>query len=275
MEVNTEMVRHIIRTVHCYVLGTVISFAGDGDYRPAIREALELDHRNMVLIDWILNMPYGNVWRYRQNENTLKLYVITYSQWKEMKNLIRKYPEAEEVNNIDLLIIPQTISVIFDIAYIIIPIVKSNGLLMDGYTLSIKILLASVVGKSITVVLKTFEIFPTTIGFAGTSSVYAGKWKNTSTIYAIEKFVDNKEVYLTNMGNDHKYIIQFYELMKLHDDRRPYMGDLHPNILIHQNTIKGSDCCNTEILGVIPYMDPKTFDQATSHKRITCTKHKY
>ncbi|GBB86865.1 hypothetical protein RclHR1_01330019 [Rhizophagus clarus] len=99
MEVNTEMVRHIIRTVHCYVLGTVISFAGDGDYRPAIREALELDHRNMVLIDWILNMPYGNVWRYRQNENTLKLYVITYSQWKEMKNLIRKYPEAEEAYN--------------------------------------------------------------------------------------------------------------------------------------------------------------------------------
>ncbi|GBC05095.1 hypothetical protein RclHR1_06020010 [Rhizophagus clarus] len=54
-------------------------------------------------------------------------------------------------------------------------------------------------------------------------------------------------------------------------------GDLHPNnILVHQNTIKladfgrsflkGTDCYNTELLGVVPYMDPKTFDQKSLYK---------
>lgn len=38
------------------------------------------------------------------------------------------------------------------------------------------------------------KIFPATIGFGGSASVYAAKWKDTSTIYAIKKFVENKEV---------------------------------------------------------------------------------
>ncbi|PKC00636.1 hypothetical protein RhiirA5_427882 [Rhizophagus irregularis] len=40
-EVNLEMVRNILRTVYRNVPGTVILFAGDGDYGPAIREALD------------------------------------------------------------------------------------------------------------------------------------------------------------------------------------------------------------------------------------------
>ncbi|RGB32866.1 kinase-like domain-containing protein [Rhizophagus diaphanus] len=63
----------------------------------------------------------------------------------------------------------------------------------------------------------------------------------------------------------------------LHDDKGIVHGDLHPNnILVHQNTIrladfgrsflKGSDCYNTEILGVIPYMDPKFFDRKSPSK---------
>ncbi|CAB5383859.1 unnamed protein product [Rhizophagus irregularis] len=40
-EVNLEMVRNILRTVYRNVPGTVILFAGDGEYGPAIREALD------------------------------------------------------------------------------------------------------------------------------------------------------------------------------------------------------------------------------------------
>lgn len=40
-EVNSEMVRNILRTVYRNVPGTVILFARDGDYGPAIREALD------------------------------------------------------------------------------------------------------------------------------------------------------------------------------------------------------------------------------------------
>jgi len=37
-------------------------------------------------------------WWYRPSPNTLKLYVNTYNQWAEIKNLImHKYPNAKEV----------------------------------------------------------------------------------------------------------------------------------------------------------------------------------
>ncbi|RGB23601.1 kinase-like domain-containing protein [Rhizophagus diaphanus] len=66
-------------------------------------------------------------------------------------------------------------------------------------------------------------------------------------------------------------------ILWLHDDKGIVHGDLHPNnILVHQNTIKlldfghsflkGSDCYNTEVWGVIPYVDSKTFDRGTSYK---------
>jgi len=38
------------------------------------------------------------------------------------------------------------------------------------------------------------DIPPVTIGSGGSASVYTANWKNTTTIYAIKKFVDNKEV---------------------------------------------------------------------------------
>lgn len=38
------------------------------------------------------------------------------------------------------------------------------------------------------------KILPATIDSGRSASVYAAKWKNTSTIYAIKKSVDNKEV---------------------------------------------------------------------------------
>ncbi|GES98303.1 kinase-like domain-containing protein [Rhizophagus clarus] len=64
------------------------------------------------------------------------------------------------------------------------------------------------------------KIHPTTIGFGGTASVYSANWKNTSTIYAIKKFVDDKEVCLTYIANGHKNIIQFYGLTKSQDEKK-------------------------------------------------------
>ncbi|CAB4433427.1 unnamed protein product [Rhizophagus irregularis] len=63
-------------------------------------------------------------------------------------------------------------------------------------------------------------ILPKTIGFGGSASVYAAKWKDTSTIYAIKKFVENKEVYLTDLANSHENIIQFRGITKLEDGKK-------------------------------------------------------
>ncbi|CAB5383863.1 unnamed protein product [Rhizophagus irregularis] len=64
------------------------------------------------------------------------------------------------------------------------------------------------------------KILPKTIGFGGSASVYAAKWKDTSTIYAIKKFVENKEVYLTDLANSHENIIQFRGITKLEDGKK-------------------------------------------------------
>ncbi|PKC58398.1 hypothetical protein RhiirA1_495770 [Rhizophagus irregularis] len=52
------------------------------------------------------------------------------------------------------------------------------------------------------------------IGSGGFASVYVAKWNNTPTKYAIKKFVNNKEVYLTKMVNPHANIICFYGVTK-------------------------------------------------------------
>uniref|UniRef100_U9ULH8 Protein kinase domain-containing protein n=1 Tax=Rhizophagus irregularis (strain DAOM 181602 / DAOM 197198 / MUCL 43194) TaxID=747089 RepID=U9ULH8_RHIID len=161
------------------------------------------------------------------------------------------------------------------------------------------------------------------IGFGGFASVFVAKWKNTPTKYAIKKFVDNKEVYLTKTVNPHANIIQFYGVTKkkdeekyslvleyaeggtlrdclrnntiewnnqlrfareiasailwLHVDKGIVHGDLHPNnILVHKDTIKladfgrsfetGKGCDNTEVWGVMPYVDPKMLDQTVPYK---------
>ncbi|PKY53723.1 kinase-like protein [Rhizophagus irregularis] len=57
------------------------------------------------------------------------------------------------------------------------------------------------------------------IGSGGSASVYVANWKNTSTIYAIKKSVDNKEVYLTIRASSHENIIQFRGITKLGDKK--------------------------------------------------------
>ncbi|GES88140.1 kinase-like domain-containing protein [Rhizophagus clarus] len=161
------------------------------------------------------------------------------------------------------------------------------------------------------------------IGSGGFASVYVAKWKNTPTLYAIKKFVNNKEVYLTKTVNHHVNIIGFYGVTKLegeeryslvldyadggtlrdylrnyilewkdqlrfareitsailwlHEIKKIVHGDLHPNnILIHKDTIKladfgrsfeiGKGCDNTEVWGVLPYVDPKMLDQTIPYK---------
>ncbi|CAB4411490.1 unnamed protein product [Rhizophagus irregularis] len=64
------------------------------------------------------------------------------------------------------------------------------------------------------------KILPATIDSRRSASVYAVKWKNTSTIYAIKKSVDNKEVYLMNMANSHKNIIHFHGITKSDDEKK-------------------------------------------------------
>ncbi|CAB5350533.1 unnamed protein product [Rhizophagus irregularis] len=65
------------------------------------------------------------------------------------------------------------------------------------------------------------EILPVTIGSGGFASVSAARWNNTSTIFAIKKFVDNKEVYLTRIADGHQNIIRLYGVTKL-DDKEKY-----------------------------------------------------
>ncbi|UZO28717.1 uncharacterized protein OCT59_022231 [Rhizophagus irregularis] len=162
----------------------------------------------------------------------------------------------------------------------------------------------------------------------GSEGVYAANWKNTSTIYVIKKFVDNKEVYLTRMADGHQNIIRLYgvttldgkekyslvleyaeggtlrnylrnntvpfnwenqlrfakeiasAILWLHDVKEIIHGDLHPNnILIHKDSIKladfGCSCLkesddNPGAHGVIPYMDPKFFENNENNSyRIT------
>ncbi|CAB4414246.1 unnamed protein product [Rhizophagus irregularis] len=57
------------------------------------------------------------------------------------------------------------------------------------------------------------------IGSGGSSSVYVANWKNTSTIYAIKKSVNNKEVCLTIGANSHENIIQFRGVTKSKDEK--------------------------------------------------------
>ncbi|GBB97120.1 hypothetical protein RclHR1_02920005 [Rhizophagus clarus] len=63
----------------------------------------------------------------------------------------------------------------------------------------------------------------------------------------------------------------------LHDKKGIIHGDLHPNnVLIHKNTIKladfgrsclkGSGCYNSQVWGVIPYVDPKMFEKNHQYK---------
>ncbi|PKY19493.1 kinase-like protein [Rhizophagus irregularis] len=66
-------------------------------------------------------------------------------------------------------------------------------------------------------------------------------------------------------------------ILWLHVDKGIVHGDLHPNnILIHKDTIKLADfgrscqkesgCYNSEVWGVIPYIDPKIFGQKLPYK---------
>ncbi|PKB98144.1 kinase-like protein [Rhizophagus irregularis] len=82
------------------------------------------------------------------------------------------------------------------------------------------------------------------IGSGGSASVYVANWKNTSTIYAIKKSVDNKEVYLTIRASSHENIIQFRGITKL----------------------EGSGRYNTQVWGVTPYVDPKMLDKKIPYK---------
>ncbi|GBC31985.1 uncharacterized protein OCT59_012865 [Rhizophagus irregularis] len=58
------------------------------------------------------------------------------------------------------------------------------------------------------------------IGSGGSASVYVTNWKNTSTIYAIKKYVDNKEAFLTIRANSHENIIQFRGVTKLKGEKK-------------------------------------------------------
>ncbi|PKY48183.1 kinase-like protein [Rhizophagus irregularis] len=60
------------------------------------------------------------------------------------------------------------------------------------------------------------EILPVTIGSGGFASVSAARWNNTSTIFAIKKFV-----YLTRIADGHQNIIRLYGVTKL-DGKEKY-----------------------------------------------------
>ncbi|GES99662.1 kinase-like domain-containing protein [Rhizophagus clarus] len=52
--------------------------------------------------------------------------------------------------------------------------------------------------------------------------IFAEKWKNTSTVYAIKKFVSNKEVYLTHLADGRQNIIRLHGVTKLDLDKKEY-----------------------------------------------------
>ncbi|GBB91623.1 hypothetical protein RclHR1_00190036 [Rhizophagus clarus] len=56
-------------------------------------------------------------------------------------------------------------------------------------------------------------------------------------------------------------------ILWLHDDKRIVHGDLYIKLAdFGRSFLKGSDCYTTEAFGVIPYMDPKTFNREISYK---------
>ncbi|CAB5359053.1 unnamed protein product [Rhizophagus irregularis] len=114
-------------------------------------------------------------------------------------------------------------------------------------------------------------------------------------MYAIKKSVNNKEVCLTFRANSHENIIQFRGVTKLKDEKKMFAkeiasaicwlhdtkkivhGDLHPNnILVHKDAVKladfgrsclkGSGYYNTQVWGVVPYVDPKMLNQKIPYK---------
>ncbi|EXX53827.1 uncharacterized protein OCT59_029219 [Rhizophagus irregularis] len=123
-------------------------------------------------------------------------------------------------------------------------------------------------------------------------------YPNIITFYGVTKLEDEKQYSLVleyaDSGTLGKYLrddtitfkwenqLKFAKeiasaILWLHNDKGVIHGDLHPNnILIHKDTIKladfgrsclkGSKCYNTEVWGVIPYVDPKMFDRKTLYK---------
>ncbi|PKY46305.1 kinase-like protein [Rhizophagus irregularis] len=100
--------------------------------------------------------------------------------------------------------------------------------------------------------------------------VYNVCWKDTSK-FVIKKFIGNSneeaiinEIHLTGLVNLHPNIIQFYGVTNLKDETNyslvlEYAEDTIKLADFGRSCLKGSDS-NTEVRGVIPYMDPKFFE---------------
>ncbi|POG58429.1 kinase-like domain-containing protein [Rhizophagus irregularis DAOM 181602=DAOM 197198] len=142
--------------------------------------------------------------------------------------------------------------------------------------------------------------------FGGSPSVYIANWKNTSTMYAIKKSVNNKEVWLLKDEKKYLLILEYADggtlgkylrnntiewknqlrfakeiasaICWLHDTKKIVHGDFHPNnILVHKDAVKladfgrssclkGSGYYNIQVWGVVPYVDPKMLNQKILHK---------